>query len=104
MHRALLAHWAPVSTDTMATLAGTLGLNIDQFRADLRDTGLMDTIREDRVLGQITDVVGTPTLFLGTRRRHGKLIQARLVPLLAHYLAPTLTPHQQVVIVGNGYN
>ncbi|MBC8152595.1 MAG: hypothetical protein H7Z72_06760, partial [Bacteroidetes bacterium] len=36
-------------------------------------------------------VVGTPTLFLGTHRLHGKLTQARLVPVIRQHVTRATT-------------
>lgn len=88
MHEALFAHTSstPISLSSVSALASRLGLDPDLFQRDMRDETLRERVRADREQGRLAGVVSAPTLFLGIRRLHGKLTQARLVPLIRHYV------------------
>lgn len=86
MHQVLFAQTTPVSLDSVSALATGLGLNAELFQNDMNDEGLKQRILADMEQGRLVGVVSTPTLFLGTRRLHGKLTQSRLVPLIRHYV------------------
>ncbi len=94
MHRALFAHpaFASVSLHSVSALASALGLNLTAFRNDMQDATLKQRIRADVEQGRLNGVVATPTLFLGIRRLHGKLTQARLVPLIRYYIDRSHAP------------
>jgi hypothetical protein len=88
MHRALFAHTSlvPISLSAVSALACRLGLDPELFLTDMHDKILKQRIWTDVEQGRLDGVVSTPTLFLGIRRLHGKLTQARLVPLIRHCL------------------
>lgn len=92
MHQALFTYRAPVSLDSVSSLSARLGLEPEVFQRDMHDKTLEQRVRADMELGRLAQVVSTPTLFLGIRRLHGKLTQARLTPLIRHYVARTNTP------------
>ncbi len=50
--------------DLAAELAGDLGLNVDQFRADFNDSEIADRVKADQELGQRLGVRGTPHFFV----------------------------------------
>jgi predicted DsbA family dithiol-disulfide isomerase len=86
MHQALFAHTSPVpiSLSSVSALACRLGLDPELFLKDMHDKTLEQRIQVDMKQGRLDGVVSTPTLFLDFRRLHGKLTQARLVPLIRH--------------------
>lgn len=86
MHELLFTHTTPVSLNSIVSLATGLGLDAELFLNDMRDEGLTQRIWRDMEQGRLMGIVSTPTLFLGTHRLHGKLTQARLVPLIRHYV------------------
>lgn len=86
MHQALFANRTPLSLDSISALAVVLGLELKSFLNDIDNKRLKQAILADMKLGRSASVVSTPTLFLGNRRLHGKLTQARLVPLIRHYV------------------
>lgn len=92
MHHALFAYTDPISLNSLLKLAILVGINPEKFMIDMHDETLKKRIWADMELGRLVDVVATPTLFLGTRRLHGKLTQARLVPLMRHYVGRSATP------------
>lgn len=93
MHRALFTHTAPPSPDSLLALVPDL--NRELFWADMHDETLKHLVLADMEQGRAVGVVTTPTLFLGVHRLHGKLTQARLMPLIRQYInrstAPTLS-------------
>lgn len=88
MHQALFAYTplTSISLSSVSALASRLGLDPELFRRDLCDEMLKKRVRADMERGRLAGVVSAPTLFLGIRRLHGKLTQARLVPLIRHYV------------------
>ncbi len=89
MHRELFAQTtlasAAVSLRSVAVLASRLDLDAESFLNDMQSETLKKRIWTEREQGRLAGVAATPVLFLGTRRLHGKLTQARLVPLMRHY-------------------
>ncbi len=104
MHRALFADTAlaPVSVHSLSALASALGLDLTAFQNDMQDVTLKQRIRADVVQGRREGVVATPTLFLGIRRLHGKLTQARLVPLIRYYIDRSHAPVPGTADCDNG--
>jgi protein-disulfide isomerase len=86
MHQALFAHALPFSIQEASMLAIQLGMSTKQFLDDLHDETLKQRIGSDMEQGHSVDVVATPALFVGTRHLHGGLTQARLAPLIRHYV------------------
>lgn len=94
MHQALFAITdpAPASLDSVSALAAGLGLERKAFLTDMRHESLKQRIWADMEQGRLAGVVSAPTLFMGARRLHGKLTQARLVPILRHYVGRSNIP------------
>jgi protein-disulfide isomerase len=88
MHQALFtqALLLPFSVHSALKLAIQLGMDEEMFLDDLHDETLKQRIWSDIEQGHAAGVVATPTLFLGTRHLHGRLTQARLAPLIRHYV------------------
>lgn len=55
--------------------AGDLGLDVDQFRLQLRSSLLRDEVRSDAAEGQKAGLTGTPTFFLNGERMEIKTYQ-----------------------------
>lgn len=89
MHRELFAQIPPasaaVSLRSVAVLASRLGLDTELFLNDMHSETLKNLVWAEREQGRLAGVMSAPTLFLGIRRLHGKLTQARLIPLMRHY-------------------
>ncbi|WP_169521659.1 DsbA family protein [Spirosoma spitsbergense] len=102
MHNALLVHMLPFSMRAASTLALQLGMDTEIFLDDLHDETLKQRIWSDIGQGHSVDVAGTPTLFLGTRHLHGRLTQARLAPLIRHYIDRSAAPVVGTVDQANG--
>lgn len=86
MHQALFAHNAACSFNTLSIVAVTAGLQLDRFLSDLHDETVKELVLADVEAGRMASVTKVPTLFVGTHRVLGKLTQARLGPLIRHYL------------------
>lgn len=86
MHTVLFAQTHPISIQAVPVLAQSVGLNVDWFLDDLHNEKLKGQVWADIAQGQQDGVMQTPTLFLGSHRLHGKLTQARLVPLIKQYI------------------
>ena len=86
MHHALFAHGSTHSVNTVSILAVKAGLQLDRFLNDLQDETLKELVLADVEAAGMADVIRAPTLFVGNHRVLGKLTQARLVPLIHHYL------------------
>ncbi|MCY7358326.1 MAG: DsbA family protein [Rudanella sp.] len=88
MHQALFDHtpMTSISLTSVTALASRLGLEPELFLNDMRDETLKHQIWSDMERGRLAGVVSTPALFLGFRHLHGKLTQARLLPLIRHYV------------------
>jgi protein-disulfide isomerase len=68
MHDALFARTgAPLDEDDLRMVAHTLGLDADQFSADLRDPALLEHVRRDLASAEALGVEGTPTLLVNGR-------------------------------------
>ncbi len=73
MHDALFEHqadWAPSRNAELVfiSLAGRLGLNVNQFMQQLRSPALQDRILQDVTLGNNLHVMETPTFFIDGQR------------------------------------
>lgn len=102
MHQALFANATPFSLDSVTALALAVGLDRETFLDDIHDETLKYRIWADMELGRLDEVVAAPTLFLGVYRLHGKLTQARLIPLIRHYVDRSNAPVLDTVDCENG--
>ncbi len=73
MHDLLFAGQSTWSTlpnpaDTFTSYATSLGLNIDQFNADLTSSAVRTAVADDVRSGMSANVTGTPTFFLNGER------------------------------------
>ena len=87
MHQALFTLPLPVSIPDILTLAQGVGMDTDQFMLDFQGDTIREDIWADIKKGRSSGVETTPTLFMNTRLVHGKLTQARVVPLLRNYVS-----------------
>jgi protein-disulfide isomerase len=73
MHDQLFSHqedWAQLGDPTakFQEYATTVGLNIDQFNTDMKDSSIGDAVKSDQDMGTAASIPGTPTFFLnGTK-------------------------------------
>jgi len=78
MHLRLLQHRDRLRTPDLAEHAGELGLDVDQFNADLADPALKKEVLADDRLAQEVGARSTPTLFINGRGVRGARPQGLL--------------------------
>jgi Na+/H+ antiporter NhaA len=71
MHDQLLSHQGALTADDLIRYAGELGLDTEQFTADLRNHAGETKIAEDIDSADLSGVSGTPTFFINGKRHHG---------------------------------
>jgi Na+/H+ antiporter NhaA len=71
MHDLLLAHQDNLELDAILSHATALGLNLDQFRADLTTHDSAARIAQDIDSADRSGVAGTPTFFINNHRHEG---------------------------------
>lgn len=62
--------WAPERSvqETFAFYAGELGLNVEQFKNDMKSGEVKDAVSDDYASGTAAQVNGTPTFFVNGKR------------------------------------
>ncbi len=73
MHDALFAHRRDLSRGSILALAGTVGLDMKRFQADLDSPDTKKTVARDMEDGDRAGVEGTPTVFINGRKYNGPL-------------------------------
>lgn len=75
--------WATLSPDTrdekFKSYAAQLGLNVDQFTADLTSSKVQRKVQTDRALGNKVNVTATPTLFIGAAKADGDTLTDNVI-------------------------
>ena len=71
MHDALMDHQGALNIPDLVGYARELGLDADQFRADLRRHAGAPRVAEDVDSADLASVAGTPTLFINGNRYYG---------------------------------
>jgi len=71
MHDALLSHQDDLEPRDLIGYAEELHLDVDRFRADLRDATYADRVAADVTTADESGVSGTPTFFINGRRHYG---------------------------------
>jgi len=77
MHHALF-NAADLSDQGLATVAGTVGLNLEQFRTAIAEEALLEEVEADKVEGQELGVDRTPTFFINGKRYYGLVSEVEL--------------------------
>ena len=72
-HDALFADRRDLSRPLILALAGTVGLDIQRFQADLDSAETRKTVARDMEDGDRAGVEGTPTIFINGRKYNGTL-------------------------------
>lgn len=81
-----------INQPLVSILAIYLGLDHHQFQQDLTNASIRARIDADRWEGEQLGIHSTPALLINGHVIHGKLTQARLIPLLRHYIDRTEVP------------
>jgi protein-disulfide isomerase len=71
MHDQLLDHQGALTAKDLIRYAGQLGLDTEQFTADLRGHAGEAKITADLDSADLSGVSGTPTFFINGKRHHG---------------------------------
>jgi protein-disulfide isomerase len=93
MHDLLLEHQDALRLADLETYAEQLGLDLDRFRANLRERRHAARVSGDVDSADLSGVSGTPTFFVNGRRHHGAFDLATLTAAVtAAGARATLTP------------
>lgn len=71
MHDALYEHQGQLEANQLTGYAKALGLNVEQFKADLSDQAVADRVAADLESGVRSGVNGTPAFFVNGQRYDG---------------------------------
>ncbi|HEV2781765.1 MAG TPA: Na+/H+ antiporter NhaA [Actinophytocola sp.] len=71
MHDLLFEHQDALSAKHLVRHAARIGLDVDRFRADLREHGGAGRVAEDVDSADLSGVSGTPTFFINGKRHYG---------------------------------
>ncbi|HEX5460212.1 MAG TPA: Na+/H+ antiporter NhaA [Steroidobacteraceae bacterium] len=71
MHDSLYSREPPIDESALLAIAATLGLDMERFTRDLRDSVLRRRVEEDLADGRRNGVTGTPTIFIDGVRYDG---------------------------------
>jgi protein-disulfide isomerase len=71
MHEQLFAHQDQLEEENLHTYAAAIGLDLDQFDADLQDDALHDRVMADRSAAVQSGVRRTSNLFINDERYQG---------------------------------
>ncbi|CAN5513025.1 hypothetical protein BH09BAC4_BH09BAC4_22950 [soil metagenome] len=101
MFRALFTQ-PTINHANLLILATYLGMNSNQFNADLADEQVRLHIDADQQEGYRLGVTKTPTLFVGGQQFHGKLTQSRLSSIIHTHLSRSPQPILTKVDLASG--
>jgi protein-disulfide isomerase len=95
MHEKLFANQQALAPEQIQQYARQIGLDMEQFNADLQSDDVKAMVQEDAQLAERAGVRGTPTIFI-----NGKVLQNRsldgfkemIAPILREARAPDQTP------------
>jgi len=82
MYDGLFAQKGHLSRQGVLTLAGSIGLDMKRFQADLDSPEIKRAVEQDMSDGEHIGVDSTPTLFLNGQRYNGPITLAALKPVL----------------------
>ncbi|MCB2107430.1 MAG: DsbA family protein [Rhodobacteraceae bacterium] len=77
-HQALLGHRGGLNDDAIFTVAASVGLNVPQLRADMKDKAIEEVIDRNRALARELQVTGTPAVLVGETFFPGAISKERL--------------------------
>ena len=71
MHDALFAREPPIDESALLEIAASVGLDVERFQRDLRDSALRHRVERDLAEGRRNGVTATPTMFIDGVRYDG---------------------------------
>lgn len=71
MHDKMFADYKAINPEILETWAGELGLDVEKFRAAMKDPKLAEQVDADAKLADSVQARGTPTFFVNGRRVRG---------------------------------
>ncbi|WP_022886525.1 Na+/H+ antiporter NhaA [Glaciibacter superstes] len=78
----LFSHQDHLEYDDLVGYADQLGLDLDQFRSDMRSATVQNRVEDDILDAELMDLQSTPTFFIGNTRHHGPYDAASLIRAL----------------------
>ena len=75
IHEKLFANQKDLSDVKVEAIAGDLGLNMEQFNRDLKDSAIASLIDRDMNNGRQANVQGTPSIFVSGRLLNQRSLQ-----------------------------
>lgn len=85
MHEKLFANQKALGNEQLTQYARDIGLNVEQFDADMKSDEIKAAVQEDIALAQRAGVRGTPTIFV-----NGKILQTRSLDGFKQMIDPML--------------
>ena len=85
MHELLFANQRALSPEQLQGYAQQIGLDMEQFKADMESAEVENLVKEDMRLAQQVGVRGTPTIFV-----NGKILQNRSLDGFKQLIGPAL--------------
>jgi protein-disulfide isomerase len=82
LHDVMFANRTSLSRKAILAWAGTLGLDMKKFEADLDSEAVKKTVARDLADGEKAGVEGTPTVFMNGQRYNGDLDLASFKPVI----------------------
>jgi len=82
LHDLMFANPNGLSRKSILGWAGTLGIDMKKFEADLDSEAVKKTVARDLADGEKVGVEGTPTVFINGRRYNGELDLASAKPII----------------------
>jgi protein-disulfide isomerase len=96
LYDALFAQRGNLSRQRIVDLAGTVGLDVNRFKADLDSPEIKRAVDRDIADGEKINVDSTPTLFVDGQRFNGPVTLASLRPVIdAELKHPAAQPKEQ---------
>ncbi|MHA1540299.1 MAG: DsbA family protein [Alphaproteobacteria bacterium] len=81
-HQALMTSRAPVTQESLITLARKKGLNISKFQKDIKDRSIAQEISDNIDLATALGISGTPAFIVGDKIYRGALDKASILGLI----------------------
>ena len=99
LYDAMFAQRGNLSRSRIVALAGTLGLDLNRFQADLDSPEIKRAVDKDIADGEKISVDSTPTLFVDGQRFNGPVTLASLRPIIdAELKHPAAQPKTQAAL------